>query len=97
MAIAALAATAMLIMTNAAQAQVQALTCGSRTALVEYLGTKHREKQAAIGLTATGRLLEIFASKAGSWTMLLTQADGHACVVATGKAWSTVQPKPPSA
>ena len=43
MAIAVLAATAMLIMTNAAQAQVQALTCGPRTALVGYLGTKHRD------------------------------------------------------
>lgn len=95
MAVVALAATTVMIMAHAPAAEAK--TCGPRTALVEYLGAKHREKQTAIGLTASGRLMEIFASANGSWTMLLTQANGNACVVATGKAWASVVPEPPSA
>ena len=71
--------------------------CGLRDDLVGVLKQTHKEKPAAIGLTSTGRLMEIFAASNGNWTILVTRASGRSCVVATGQAWSAIVPEKPSA
>jgi len=68
--------------------------CGSRQAALDYLLSRYREVPRAMGLAADGRLVELLVAPNGSWTLLVSRADGLACVVATGEAWEQV-PAPP--
>jgi hypothetical protein len=36
-------------------------------------------------------VLELFASKTGSWTMVITNADGRSCLLAAGENWDMIQ------
>tara|TARA_Y100000031_G_C8177535_1_gene364822 strand:+ start:176 stop:370 length:195 start_codon:yes stop_codon:yes gene_type:complete len=43
-------------------------------------------------LASSGAVLEVLASKGGTWTILVTQPNGTSCVVATGEAWQGLTP-----
>ena len=65
--------------------------CIDRETAIRHLEGKFSEAPAALGLTNTGEILEVFTSDAGrSWTMLVTTPDGNTCLVATGEAWKSV-------
>lgn len=68
--------------------------CGSREAALDYLLGRYQERPRAVGLAADGRLVEVLVAPSGSWTILVSRADGVSCVVATGEAWQ-VLPAPP--
>jgi hypothetical protein len=40
-------------------------------------------------------VVEVFASKAGTWTIVLTDANGLACLAAAGDAWQVMQETKP--
>ena len=44
-----------------------------------------------MGLTDKGAVLEVFASKNGSWTFLVTMPSGLTCVVASGQSWESLK------
>jgi len=67
-----------------AQAQTR---CGPHNDIVGKLDTQFEERQSAAGLANSGDLLEVFTSKGGSWTILITRPDGTSCLVATGDTW----------
>lgn len=67
--------------------------CAHRQEVHETLSRQYDERPVALGLTGDGRLIEVLVSIAGSWTILLTAANGITCVVAAGEAW---QPLPDS-
>jgi hypothetical protein len=71
-----------------ALASAQAV-CGPRDSIVSTLGDKYQESRQALGLVGQdGRgVMELFVSKKGSWTMLMTYAKGSSCIVAAGQAW----------
>ncbi len=46
--------------------------CGPRTAMVEWLDNQFDEKRSGVGISREGRLIEVFTSGAGSWTVLMT-------------------------
>ncbi len=60
--------------------------CLPRAAIAERLAVDWGEVPAARGL-ADGAVLEVFASPGGTWTMVVTTADGTACVLGAGEAW----------
>jgi hypothetical protein len=62
--------------------------CGLRTGVVAALEQRHQEAQTALGLTAKGNLMEVFASPSGSWTIIQTSPHGVSCVVAAGTRWT---------
>ncbi|MDA0239828.1 MAG: hypothetical protein O3A84_07340 [Proteobacteria bacterium] len=67
---------------------------GDRTTLVKQLTQRFAEHPVSIGLTSSGGMIEIFASKDGStWTMLLTMPDGQSRVIGDGESWFTVPEK----
>ncbi len=74
----------------AAPASAQAV-CGERAKIVELLQTRHAESRRAVGLASNGTLLEIFASAAGTWTVLMTFPDGRTCMMADGEAWRLLE------
>jgi len=69
--------------------------CGERAALLRQLEASHREAPAARGLTGRGRVVELLTSDSGSWTIIVTAADGTSCLVAAGEAWEALAPPPP--
>jgi hypothetical protein len=68
--------------------------CDQRNIIVASLSEKYGEAAQSIGLDNGGNLLEIFASSAGSWTAILTNPRGQACIVAAGEAFEQVNLPP---
>lgn len=63
------------------------VTCGAREAIVERLAAKYEEEPVSRGVTATGSLLEVLASPAGTWTIIVTIPGGPTCLVSSGEGW----------
>lgn len=63
--------------------------CGERGKFMIMLEQSFAEHPIAMGLTDKGAVIEVFASKNGSWTFLLTLPGGMTCVVASGRSWET--------
>jgi hypothetical protein len=64
----------------------QAFECGARAKIVGHLAEAYQEAPVAIGVSAHGQLLEVFASPDGAtWTILMTTADKISCAVAAGR------------
>lgn len=69
-------------------------TCMERADLSSRLATRFSEVPSAAGLDNLDRFLEIYVSPAGTWTMVITTADGSSCVIAYGTDWFLAAPKP---
>lgn len=61
--------------------------CDDAAALAAQLSAGYREKPVAHGVTAGGRMLQVFVSKGGTWTIVVVLPDGRACVVSHGDGW----------
>lgn len=64
--------------------------CGSREALIATLNSeKYQESRRAFGIVGQSGagVMELFVSKAGTWTLLMTYAKDATCIVAAGYAW----------
>ena len=61
--------------------------CGSREAIAKSLTTKFKEARRAMGVVNASAVMEIFMSPQGTWTVLVTDTTGTACVIATGHDW----------
>jgi len=76
------------------RAQVPAV-CAERQTIADALAGHYGETPAAVGLTADGLLMEVFASPSGSFTIVLTRPDGLSCVLLTGEGWRHLAVNPP--
>ena len=80
----------LMIVPTATEAQVG---CVQREKLVHNLAEKYNEKQTAIGREAAGgksRMVEVFVSSTGSFTILLSYPNGVSCVAASGEGWRQI-------
>lgn len=67
---------------------VSAASCAPRDKLIERLETGYGEALAAGGLQSETRVVEVYASPdTGTWTVLMTNAEGLACIMASGTDW----------
>lgn len=65
--------------------------CAPRDQVVDRLQAKYTERLKGGGLQNADTLLEIWASDAtGSFTILVTHANGMSCVVSSGQNWNSV-------
>lgn len=55
--------------------------------IVKQLNSKFSETLRSRGLISDKLLMELFASKRGTWSILFTSPKGHTCVIATGQMW----------
>ena len=62
-------------------------SCGLRSDIVKLLREKHEEEQVAIGLENNNRLVEVFVSPRGSFTILLSYPIGYSCIATMGDGW----------
>lgn len=69
--------------------------CAKRADILAYLEANFVEVPVAIGLSASGALVEILASDGGrTWTLLFTLPNGMSCLIAAGDDWQFVFSKP---
>jgi hypothetical protein len=83
-----LAATlaAMPLFTLAADAGAAA-KCGARDDFVKALATKYKETRHVMAIVNSQTVMEIFTSPEGTWTVLITDTAGKACITAAGENW----------
>ncbi|KEO53868.1 hypothetical protein [Thioclava indica] len=74
----------------------QEATCAARDDLVAQLHTRYFETRRAVALAANNSVLEVFAAESGSWTILVTEASGLSCLIASGEAFETVRDSLPA-
>ena len=86
----------LLLLTTATQVNAQQTVCGNRTEIVKRLESRYDEKASALGLAATGGVIELFTSEKGTFTLMITQPNGVSCLVAAGDNWETVKPNLPA-
>ena len=70
-------------------AQAQAM-CGERHTVLANLEKIYSEAPVSIGLASNGTVIEVLASPSGSFTIILTQPNGHSCVMAAGENWENL-------
>ena len=76
---------------NIAQAQMM---CGPRGEVVANLEKGYAEHPVSMGLASNGAVIEVFASEAGTFTIVMTKPNGLSCLVAAGNNWEElVAPK----
>ena len=69
-------------------ATVAQTNCADRDRVVDRLSSGYGEAFAGGGLQNSSRIFEIWISEEqGTWTILLTRADGISCVMASGTNW----------
>ncbi|MCY6382993.1 hypothetical protein [Hoeflea prorocentri] len=70
------------------QAQASGMACGDRTSLLKALSDKYKEAPRALGLSSSGNaMFEVYTSKKGTWTILMTTTKGVTCIMAAGHSW----------
>lgn len=70
-------------------ALVQAQTaCADRDDMIANLEKRYGEAFAGGGLQNPKQILEVwFSEEKGTWTVLMTRADGRSCIMASGTNW----------
>lgn len=76
------------ILSTTLSSQAQARKCGKRASLIKVLIEKYKETPRALGLSSANKIaMEIYASKNGSWTVMMTMTNGTTCIMAAGHSW----------
>jgi hypothetical protein len=88
---AVLAAVSLLGVAGPVQA---AVPCGTHDVMAEALSTKFKEVRRVTGVLNAKAVMEIFMSPQGTWTVLVTNTNGIACIVAAGQDWQEDPVKP---
>jgi len=70
----------------------ETIPCAATASVLRQLESEFSERLLGAGLSA-GRLLRIYVSPSGSFSVILTSPDGVTCLLAAGRAWRTV-PRP---
>ena len=64
------------------------IACADRDRVVERLASGYGESFQGGGVQSDQRIFEVwFSEEQGTWTILLTRADGTSCVMAAGTDW----------
>ena len=67
-----------------------AAPCGSHDVVAKSLNAKFKEARRVMGVVNAKAVMEIFMSPQGSWTVLVTDTNGTACIIAAGEDWQEV-------
>ena len=69
-----------------------AMVCAKRSDVTKRLKQRFDEKPTSIGIIGEN-LLELYTSKQGSFTVVITRANGVSCLVLAGENWRQVKQK----
>jgi hypothetical protein len=54
--------------------------------MANALRTEHQQVRRFVGIDSIGRMFEVYASKGGFYTVIVTTPDMQSCIAATGQA-----------
>jgi len=74
-----------------APAEAEAVVCMKHKTLVSYLTERFDETPRALGLVESRNVMEVYVSKKGTWTIVMTTVQGVACIVAAGDTWEDIK------
>jgi len=63
------------------------IQCAKHNQMVGLLTKKFSEAPLATGTVNQDRYMQLFVSASGSWTIIITKADGESCILAAGENW----------
>ena len=67
--------------------------CAQRDLVIEKLSANYGEAFGGGGLQNSNRVFEVwFSEEKGTWTILMTRADGVTCIMASGTNWRDAHP-----
>lgn len=67
------------------------MVCGERKSVVAQLERKYGETRRSVGVQDGRGLVEVYASdKTGTWTILVTNTEGKACLMAAGEGFESL-------
>jgi hypothetical protein len=82
---------AFLGLAGSAQAQApRGPPCSDRSQAIAHLEAMFGEREIGSGLADGGFVLEIFASRSGTWTVFASTPQGLSCFIASGQGWEPV-------
>jgi D-aminopeptidase len=58
--------------------------------VAKALTTKYKEARRIMGVVNAKAVMEIFMSPQGTWTVVVTDTNGVACIIAIGQDWQEV-------
>ncbi|SDE34063.1 hypothetical protein [Limimaricola pyoseonensis] len=64
--------------------------CGPHAEITAHLAERYGESRRAIALDGKRRVVEIYASDDGSWSLLTTKPGGPTCLMAAGEAFEAL-------
>lgn len=68
--------------------------CAAYDDMIGILESRFAETVRATGLAATGTVMQIIASEAGTWTIIVVDPTGQACIAAHGTGYAEAPPTP---
>ena len=68
--------------------------CAEHNQIADKLSAKYNEQRSGMGLVGSSGMVELFTSETGTWTIVVTQVDGTACIVAAGNSWAEYSRRP---
>jgi hypothetical protein len=74
----------------ATQNAYAAPSCAPRAEVLEMLGVRYSEERQSIGIAANNSVIEVFASEAGTWSIIATMTNGETCLIASGESFETI-------
>jgi hypothetical protein len=84
----AVAAAGLLATATGARADDAGSACAAHADVVRKLADRFGEIRTSIGLHKDDAVVEVFSSAAtGTWTIVVTGADGMSCLLAAGQRW----------
>jgi len=66
--------------------------CGTRDDFIRALNDKYSEGPKAMALAGQVNIVEVFTSKVGTWTIIVTTPEGRTCIIAAGSGWADLPP-----
>ena len=68
--------------------------CTSRDAMVKALKGKYQEQRRGMGVASRAGIMEFYVSDKGTWTIVMSMANGISCILAAGRDWEDLAVKP---
>ncbi|MGI9481917.1 MAG: hypothetical protein ACR2OR_06125 [Hyphomicrobiales bacterium] len=74
-------------------AHAQATHCAAHQKVGKLLGERFKETRRAVGLLSASKMIEVYVSSGGTWTIVYTHPDGLSCIGAVGEHWQELKPE----
>ena len=70
--------------------EAAAMQCANHDSMAKTLTGKFKETRRAMGVVNSTAVMEVFMSPQGTWTVVVTDTRGIACIAASGDEWQDV-------